>query len=195
MDVLLETERLRLRRFCEADAEDLFALDNDPEVMRYLNGGEPTSFDVIKNEILPTFMQVDVVNPAFGFWTAVSKSTQNFIGWFSLRPSPQNIQEAALGYRLVRTVWGQGLATEGVFALIDKGFRELGLERIVATTYEENMASRRVMEKAGMRLMRRFRLTPEALQETETFHTEDIEVWDGDDLEYAIVKLDWKRPS
>ena len=57
MEILLETERLRLRRFTEADADHLFALDNDPEVMRYLNGGMPTPRAVVETEILPGFMQ------------------------------------------------------------------------------------------------------------------------------------------
>ena len=102
----------------------------------------------------------------------------------------ENPHHAALGYRLRRAVWGQGLATEGVQALIHKGFAELGLERVVATTYEHNVASRRVMEKVGMTLVRRFRLTPAELQETDTFHTDSMEIWDGDDVEYALDKAE-----
>ncbi|WP_420629486.1 GNAT family N-acetyltransferase [Candidatus Leptofilum sp.] len=193
MEILLETARLRLRRFTGEDVDHLFALDNDPEVMRYLNGGVPTLRQVVEQKILPGFMQIDPVQPAFGFWAAEMRECGEFVGWFSLRPLPQNPHHAALGYRLVRAAWGQGLATEGVRALICKGFAELGLVRVVATTYEHNVASRRVMEKVGMTLVRRFRLTPEALQATDTFHTEDLEVWDGDDVEYALDKLDWEK--
>ena len=193
LDILLETERLRLRRFTEADADYLFALDNDPEVMRYLNGGTPTPRTVIEKEILPGFMQVDAVNPAFGFWAAVSRVTEDFVGWFSLRPLPHNPHEAALGYRLVWGAWGQGLATEGVRALIHKGFTELGVQRVVATTYEENLASWRVMEKAGMTLVRRFRLTVDDLTASDTFHTDAVEIWNGDDVEYALEKAAWEQ--
>ncbi|MCA9945655.1 MAG: GNAT family N-acetyltransferase, partial [Anaerolineales bacterium] len=108
------------------------------------------------------------------------------------RPLPHNPAEASLGYRLRRTVWGQGLATEGVRALMRKGFAELGLQRVVANTYEHNLASRRVMEKAGMTLVRRFRLTLEDLQGVDTFHTDAAEVWDGDDVEYALDKKNWQ---
>ena len=193
METLLETERLRLRRFTLADSDHLFGLDNDPEVMRYLNGGVPTPRQVIEQDILPSFMQVDAAHPAFGFWAAEQKETGRFVGWFSLRPFPQNPQAATLGYRLVRIFWGRGLATEGVRALIAWGFSELGVERVVATTYEHNILSRRVMEKVGMVLIRRFRLTPEALQNTDTFYTGTLEVWDGEDVEYALEKSAWEK--
>ncbi|MFZ1401074.1 MAG: GNAT family N-acetyltransferase [Candidatus Promineifilaceae bacterium] len=192
MALLLETERLRLRRFTAVDTDHLFALDNDPEVMRYLNGGEPTPRQVVAQQILPGFMQIDPARPQFGFWAAELKTSGEFVGWFSIRPLPENPHHAALGYRLVRAAWGQGLATEGVQALIRKGFAELKLDRVVATTYEHNVASRRVMEKAGMKLVRRFRLTVEELH-SDTYHTEATEVWDGDDVAYALEKFAWEE--
>ena len=64
--------------------------------------------------------------------------------------------EPELGYRLRREVWGQGYATEGSRALVDKAFGELGVERVYASTMAVNVASRRVMEKAGMRYVRTF---------------------------------------
>jgi RimJ/RimL family protein N-acetyltransferase len=77
--------------------------------------------------------------------------------------------------------WGQGYATEGTIALIDKAFRELGAERVFATTMTVNTGSRRVMEKAGMRLIRTFRADwPVRI--------------DGDqhgDVEYAITRQEW----
>lgn len=194
MKTLLETQRLRLRQFTSADADHLFRLDNDPEVMRYINSGTPTPRDIIKNEILPGFCHY---NNHFGVWAAESKATSEFLGWFSLRPTNEAHDEAALGYRLIRAAWGNGYATEGVQALIQQGFTTWGLQRIVATTYEENLASRRVMEKAGMTLMRRFRITPEDILSADTYHAESVEIWDGDDVEYAIEKLKWetKLPS
>ncbi|MEZ4592182.1 MAG: GNAT family N-acetyltransferase [Chloroflexota bacterium] len=195
MEILLETARLRLRRFTAVDSDHLFALDNDPAVMRYLNGGAPTPRQVIEQEILPGFRQIDPAQPQFGFWAAELKVSGEFVGWFSIRPLPQNPHHASLGYRLVRAAWGQGLATEGVQALIHKGFTELGLDRVVATTYEHNVASCRVMEKAGMTLVRRFRLTPEELQAADTFHTDSMEIWDGDDVEYALDKSAWEKQS
>jgi RimJ/RimL family protein N-acetyltransferase len=193
LDILLETERLCLRRFRLADGAHLFSLDNDPEVMRYINGGIPTPRHIIEQEILPGFMQIDPAQPAFGFWAAEDNETAKFLGWFCIRPFPQNPFHAALGYRLMRAAWGQGYATEGVRALIHQAFTELGLTQVVATTYEHNLASRRVMEKAGMTLVRRFRITVEDLQSVDTFHTDAVEVWDGDDVEYALSRDTWER--
>jgi len=192
MQILLETQRIRLRQFTSADADHLFRLDNNPEVMRYINGGTPTSRSIIENDILPVFCRYD---GCFGVWVAELKVTNEFIGWFSLRLTDDIGNEAALGYRLNRATWGKGYATEGVQALICQGFTACGLHRIVATTYEENQASRRVMEKVGMELVHCFRLTPEDILNADTYHTDNSEVWDGDDVMYAIEKDMWKRLS
>jgi len=192
MSILLETQRLRLRQFTQTDVDHLSHLDNDPEVMHYINGGTPVSHDVIQNEILPVFCHYD---GCFGVWVAELKETDKFIGWFSLRLTDDLGNEAALGYRLNRATWGKGYATEGVQALICQGFTAWGLHRIVATTYEENQASLRVMEKVGMGLVHRFRLTPEDILNADTYHTDNSEVWDGDDMMYAIEKDMWKGLS
>ena len=78
-------------------------------------------------------------------------------------------------------------------ALIRLGFAELGVERVVATTYEDNLASRRVMEKAGMTLTRRFRMTTADLENVDTYQSGAQEPWDGDDVEYSLLKSDWNQ--
>jgi RimJ/RimL family protein N-acetyltransferase len=186
MQILLKTERLILRRFAPADLDHLYALDNDPEVMRYINGGTPTPRVVIEREILPVFTRYDERRPGLGFWAAIRRTDGAWLGWFSFRPTEEASGQAILGYRLCRAAWGQGYATEGARALIARGFSEWGVRRVVATTYEHNLASRRVMEKLGMRLVRRLRYTPEEIARSDTFHSESTEVWDGDDVEYAI---------
>ena len=191
--VLLQTDRLILRRFTAADLDNLFELDNDPEVMRYINGGNPTSRVIIQNDILPAFLHYDEQYPAFGFWAAVDKLSSSFIGWFSFRPVSDSAGEIALGYRLHKAFWNKGYATEGARALIHKGFTELGVQRIVAKTYEKNLASRRVMEKVGMSLVRRFHLVPEDLLQADTYHAASLEVWEGDDVEYALERSEWQQ--
>ncbi len=84
-------------------------------------------------------------------------------------------------------------ATEGSRALIDKGFSDLGVQRVVATTYEDNVGSRRVMEKVGMTLARTFRLTPDDLAAADTYNVASLEIWEGDDVEYALERADWER--
>jgi RimJ/RimL family protein N-acetyltransferase len=193
MQILLETERLALRRFREDDADNLFHLDSDPEVMRFLSGGTPTPRDVIETDILPRFLHYDDAWPAFGFWAAIGKASGGFLGWFSFRLSDgAHPREATLGFRLRKDAWGRGYASEGARALIRLGFTELGVQRVVATTYQDNLASRCVMEKAGMTLNRTFRMTPADLDGVDTYHAASHDLWDGDDVEYSLTKADWQ---
>jgi len=190
--VLLSTNRLRLRSFLASDLGSLVDLDSDPEVMRWLTGGLATSPEVIRSTVLPRFMTYDAVEPAFGYWAAVEKATGSFIGWFGFHPldaGPRD--EVKIGYRLRRSAWGRGLATEGAEALVRMAFEELGVRRVLATTYERNLASRRVAEKLGMRLVRRFRLSAADLAASHTMDGAVGEVWDGEEVEYALEAQVW----
>lgn len=184
MRVLLETERLVLRRFTEADVDVLCKLDGDPEVMRFITGGRPTPRDVIRADTLPRFLRAYERFEGFGVWAAVERSTGEFVGWFEFYPPDgRGPEEAELGYRLLRSAWGRGYATEGSRALIRKGFTELGVRRVVAETMAVNAASRRVMEKAGLKYVR-------------TFHQQWPERIEGDergDVEYALTRAEWER--
>jgi RimJ/RimL family protein N-acetyltransferase len=147
---ILETERMYFRQFRDADAQLLFELDSDPEVMRFISKGKPTSLARIQNEIIPKHLDSYRRNPPQGFWAAHLRETGLFIGWFHLRPNIKSATEMELGYRLQRSVWGRGLATEGSRALLDKAFNEWGYQKVCANTMAVNLASRRVMEKAGL---------------------------------------------
>ena len=182
MRIFLETQRLVLRRFTADDADNLVELDADPDVMRFVTGGLPTSRDEIENEVLPAFLAYYQRYEGYGFWAAEEKATGEFLGWFHFRPRAGAVPgEVELGYRLRTSAWGKGYATEGSRALIRKGFTELGVHRVVAETMAVHQASRRVMEKAGLRLVR-------------TFHQPWPYPIDGDefgDVEYALDKAGW----
>ncbi len=194
MRVLLETGQLILRRFTEDDVDNLVELDSDPAVMRYLNGGIATPREQVEREILPRFLSYDERYEGFGVWAAIEKSSGAFIGWFSFRPHDESRpNEVELGYRLRRAVWGKGYATEGARALIRKGFAELGVQRVTANTYEHNSASRRVMEKVGMTLVRRYRPTLDDLTGETSNNLSADSIWDGDEVEYALTKAEWER--
>ena len=184
MQVFLETERLVLRRFTEADADNLFDLDGDPEVMRFLTGGKPTPREVIRNETLPRIRHYYERFAGLGFWAVNEKSTGDFLGWFEFRPPEGGgPDEAELGYRLRKSAWGKGYAPEGARALIRKGFAELGVRRVVAQTMAVNTASRRVMEKVGLRYVR-------------TSYEEWPDPIEGaaeGEVEYALWKAAWER--
>ena len=140
----LETARLRLRPATPADRADLVALEADPEVMRFLNGGRP-----VPEAGDPTGSFLTPRGGEAGVWTATLRDDGTFVGWFSLRSCGDGAAE--LGYRLRRVLWGQGYATEGAQALVAAGLGHLGYERVRAETMAVNLASRRVLERAGLR--------------------------------------------
>lgn len=184
MHVFLETDRLVLRQFTMADAGLLTDLDADPDVMRYVTGGAPTSRAEIETAVLPAFLGYYRRYPGYGFWAAIEKSTGDFLGWFHFRPPPGGADDhAELGYRLRRSAWGHGYATEGSRALIRRGFTEFGVRVVTAEAMPANAASRRVMEKTGLTLVRTFRMPWP--------HGRDGEEIDA--VEYALGKADWLR--
>lgn len=190
MHVFLETERLLLRRFTEQDVDNVVELDADPEVMRYITGGRPTPRAEVRDEVVPHWLAYYERYEGYGFWAAVEKASGEFLGWFHFRPHPDGARSdgsardgVELGYRLHRSAWGRGYATEGCRALIRKGFTELGVERVYAETMVVNVASWRVMEKAGLRHVR-------------TFHQDWPDRIPGDehgDVEYALTKAEWEE--
>ncbi|MGH3077464.1 MAG: GNAT family N-acetyltransferase [Gaiellaceae bacterium] len=186
MEIFLETDRLRLRPFTEDDVDDLVELDADPDVMHFVTGGRPTPREEIESEVLPAFLDHYARFAGYGFWAAIEKTSGEFLGWFHFRPAkgaPPG--EAELGYRLRKSAWGKGYATEGSRALIDKGFAELGVGRVVAFTLAVHIASRRVMEKAGLRYVR-------------TFHQPWPDRIEGDekgDVEYALLRSEWEAQA
>jgi RimJ/RimL family protein N-acetyltransferase len=184
MQIFLNTERLVLRQFTEDDVDNLVELDGDPDVMRFINGGRPTPRQEIENDILPMFLDYYERFPGYGFWAAVEKPTRQFVGWFHFRPAEgAGPDEIELGYRLRKSAWGKGYATEGSRALIDRGFAEFGVQRVVAFAMVVNVASRRVMEKAGLKFVR-------------IFHAPWPDKIEGDekgDVEYALLRWEWER--
>jgi RimJ/RimL family protein N-acetyltransferase len=184
VEVFLETERLLLRRFTESDVDNLVDLDGDPEVMRFVPDAVGTPRDEIEHDVLPAFLSYYDRYAGFGFWATIEKSTGHFLGWFHFRPRDAGRPgEVELGYRLRRSAWGKGYATEGSRALIHKGFTEFGVQRVVAEAMIVNIASRRVMEKAGLTLVRAFPLDWPA----------PVDGGDQGGVEYALTKVDWEQ--
>lgn len=184
MSVLLETERLVLREFVAADLDHLVELDADPEVMHFITGGRPTPRREIQDEVLPAWLGYYERSSCLGFWAAEEKATGHFLGWFHFRPGEGHADdEPELGYRLRRSAWGKGYATEGSRALIGNGFAKNDIQRVLAETMTVHAASRRVMEKSGLRLVR-------------FFHADWPVRIPGDehgDVEYALTRADWEK--
>ena len=185
--VLLETGRLVLRQFTMSDADSLADLDADPDVMRFITGGLATSRDEIKGDVLPRFMAWYGHPGGYGCWAAEEKPTGNFLGWFRFHPRQGGPPpgEIVLGYRLRKSAWGQGYATEGSRALIRKGFTELGARRVVAETMAVNLASPPGAGKG--------RLAPRPdLHQPWPYRVDGRELGDA---EYAVTKAEWEQQN
>ncbi len=185
MRVVLETERMLLRRFTEADAGPLAALYGDPQVMRFITL-QPPSPGEVEATILPRYLrEYRELADGLGSFAAVDKRTGQLAGRFGLNPANSYglTGGTELGYRLYPAFWGRGLATEGARALIRSAFEQLGLDRVVATTMADNTGSWRVLEKCGMRRVR-------------TFYYPDAELMPGGehgDYVYELTRGDWAR--
>jgi RimJ/RimL family protein N-acetyltransferase len=183
MQVFLETPRLVLRRFTLGDVDNLVSLNADSDVMRFISGGIPLGRVEIEDELLPAFLGYYERFDGYGFWAAMEKLTGEFLGCFYLTPQEGGAPgEAELGFRLRKSAWGKGYATEGARALIRRGFTEFGVQRVVDTV-AGNIASRRVLEKAGLRLVR-------TSQQPCPYPAEGGE---SGDVEYALPKADWEQ--
>lgn len=146
--VVIETERLVLRTFTENDAQLIYDLNLDPDVTRYT--GDPVkdldhARKVLERVILPQYALYN-----HGRWAVHTKPGLEFIGWCGLKTRPERDNEIDLGYRFLKSSWGNGYATEAAYACLKYGFEELGLSRIVGRAMPQNTASLKVLEKIGM---------------------------------------------
>lgn len=154
MKIILETPRLVLRHQAPADLDDLWALYCDPEITKYIPDA-PRTRDEAREE-LEWHMNGHPRNPDLGLWATIYKESGKFIGRCGLLPwSIDGQQEVEVAYTIARTYWGQGLATEAAEAILQYGFRQLNLPRLVSLIEPENAASQRVAEKIGMRFEKR----------------------------------------
>jgi RimJ/RimL family protein N-acetyltransferase len=136
-----------LRPVAPFDRADLVALESDPQVMLYLNGGLPVPEECIPDGdfLTPRGHEPQVL-------AAIERASGDFIGWFAFFDDglQDGLRRAEVGYRLNRAAWGRGFASEGVAALIALAFDHWGFDCLRAQTMATNLGSRRVMEKTGM---------------------------------------------
>ncbi|KAA3602050.1 MAG: N-acetyltransferase [Calditrichaeota bacterium] len=146
MNFLIETERLRLRKFLPKDSLGFFHLNNDPKVLEF-TGDSPFASE---NKALKFIQNYDHYQKfRFGRWSVILKENQKSIGFCGLKFT-EELNEIDLGFRFFQEHWNKGFATESSKAVLDFAFLELKLERIVARAMPENKASIRVIEKLGM---------------------------------------------
>lgn len=150
MHVIIETERLILRRFESGEGQLIYTLNEDPEVTRYT--GDPVRDLAHANEVLDQVILPQYALYNHGRWAVHTKPGMEFIGWCGLKYRPER-DEVDLGYRFIKTAWGKGFASEAAMASINYGFEKLGLRRIVGRAMPGNIASLKVLEKCGMRFV------------------------------------------
>ena len=145
---VLQTKRLRLRPYRLEDVEPLFSVFGDPATMRYIGQGPDPTLDATRVRV-ERYLDHQRSH-GFGLWVVEHRATGALLGDCGLLRLDGG-PEIEVGYRLARDHWGQGFATEAAGACVTYGFDKLRLPRILAVTHPDNAASRRVLEKIGLR--------------------------------------------
>jgi RimJ/RimL family protein N-acetyltransferase len=180
-DFPIETPRLLLRPFEEADLDELVEIQSRPEVSDFLYWEPRERGDVLKVfERLKRMDRIDESSDSLRL-AAISKETGDLVGDYSLRLESREHAQGEIGYITHPDHQGHGYATEGCQPLLRLGFEVLGLHRIFGNCDGRNQASARVMERLGMRLEAHFR------------ENEFVKgVW-TDALIYAILASEWRE--
>ncbi|MEE4173454.1 MAG: GNAT family N-acetyltransferase [Xanthomonadales bacterium] len=144
-DFMLETPRLRLRQFRPGDAEALYRLNTDPDVMRY-TGEAPFVDPAAARHFLKHYSYEP---EGFGRWAVTLRETGEFMGFCGLKRAEAD-GDVDLGFRLFRQHWAAGYATEAGKACLQAGFERFGLALITGRVMRENGPSISVLQKLGM---------------------------------------------
>ncbi|TZF99638.1 GNAT family N-acetyltransferase (plasmid) [Chryseobacterium panacisoli] len=151
MIMKIETKRLVLRKLEDTDAERMFLLDSNPEVMKYI--GVPVLTDINESRNVISMIQKQYEENGVGRLGVVEKESGQLIGWSGLKllthktNGYQNVLE--LGYRFLPESWGKGYAVEAGIASLDYGFNDLNAEVIYAYAHSEHEVSNHILRKLG----------------------------------------------
>lgn len=181
--VMLTTSRLKLRPWRESDFPLFAALNADPEVRKYF----PGILSEEESNKQGQYFSKMIDDNGWGFWTAELLDSKEYIGFIGLAPVSKEAPfgpTVEIGWRLAKSYWGKGFATEGAIAARDYAFIELKLPEIVAFTAVNNAPSRKVMTRIGMQYSK-----------NEDFDHPKIE--EGNPLRrhvlYRITKEEWQH--
>ncbi|MDR2236406.1 MAG: GNAT family N-acetyltransferase [Chryseobacterium sp.] len=149
----IETQRLILRPLEDSDAERMFLLDSNPEVMKYI--GMPTLTELDETREVIAFIRKQYTDNGVGRLAVVEKETGLLIGWSGLKLLTQPINGYSnildLGYRFIPESWGKGYASEAAKASLDMGFNEMNASTIYAHAHSENESSNHILRKLGFK--------------------------------------------
>jgi RimJ/RimL family protein N-acetyltransferase len=149
------TDRLLMRRWQESDREPFAELNADPDVMHYF----PASLDRAGSDALLDRCEQRFEKQGFGLWALELREPGEFLGFTGLNPMPAGVPGAGgmeVGWRLGRSAWGHGYATEAAEAAVRVAFDDLGLDELWSMTAVLNTPSQAVMRRLGMTLHAHF---------------------------------------
>jgi len=150
-----DTNRLSFRLLSAEDAELLFELDQDPEVMRYLTAGKSTSREDISNIFIPRMEAYRDDKKGWGLWGVFLQDNKDFIGWVLVRPmeffsDKPELDNLELGWRFKQSSWGKGYASEAAKTIKDMLVEGSNVNKFSATALADNLGSIGVMRKLNM---------------------------------------------
>ena len=163
----IETERLTMHGFTPDDLDRLAEILSNPQVMRFMPGGQPLPREKSEANLNAILRHWDQYG--FGWWAVVHNADARLMGWCGLA-HVEELSEIEVAYLYDQPYWGKGLGTEAAHASLRYGFEELSLERIIALAVPENIGSWRVMEKNDL-----------------TFETR-LHLWGLDLVKYSITR-------
>lgn len=145
----LETARLKLRQWRDADYDPFAHINADPSVMAFF----PAVLSRVQSDAMAARCRSLIAERGWGFWAAELKQTHEFIGFVGLHVPTSQLPFSPcveVGWRLSRAHWGHGYATEAARAALEAGFTRLNVPEIVSFATLDNTRSQRVMEKVGL---------------------------------------------
>jgi len=151
MKAIIETSRLILRQWKSEDALPFYQLNSDPQVMRYF----PECLTRERSDAVIDRLTSMIDENGWGFWAVERKDNAEFIGFVGLLAQPEQSDIpftpfVEIGWRLSRSSWGMGFATEAAQGALSYAFCHLGVDAVYSFTVLENLPSRKVMERIGM---------------------------------------------
>jgi RimJ/RimL family protein N-acetyltransferase len=143
------------------DAELLFQLDQDPQVMRFISDGKISSRETIDNILIPRMDKYRNVDRGWGLWQVNISETNEYIGWVLVRPmnffsDVTELDNLELGWRFFRSSWGKGYASEAALHIKNELAINKEIKAFSAIADEDNLGSIGVMKNIGMKYVKSY---------------------------------------
>jgi len=153
--------RLSFKLMSTKDADLVFELDQDPEVMRFINGGKVTSKIDIETTFIPRMNKYRNVEQGWGLWQVNICESNEFIGWILVRPmaffsETPEFSNLELGWRFKRCSWGKGYASEAALHIKNNFSTNKTIQYFSAVAMQDNHASISIMKKIGMSYLKTY---------------------------------------